>query len=103
MSEMQQVSCPKCAAVGAGPRQSLYFCHVCPEGSYLLPSENGKIISNWLPDRIKELEKQVEELKAALIIRVEEYSCPECSEDLNAEFGHSEDCKFFKIEQEAQP
>jgi len=63
MSENQQVTCPNCGAVGAGPR-GLYFCHVCPDRPYMLPSCNGKIIPNWVPNRIKELEKRVEKLEA---------------------------------------
>ena len=56
-----------------------------------------------MSQRVTELEKQVEELKEALIIRVEYSICPECKMILTSVFGHDEDCRFFRIEQEAQP
>ena len=43
---MQQYTCPICSAIGAGPENKKYLCHVCKDDVYLLKSHNGMMVFN---------------------------------------------------------
>jgi len=56
MRNRQQYTCPECGTSGVGSPHIQYVCHICDYRIVMLPSHNGKILTNKGNNEMKPFE-----------------------------------------------